>query len=135
MQSKLAQMYPLRRWPVQYPATKLVFFFSSRRRHTRLQGDWSSDVCSSDLVVTLGQFTPAEHRNAHCVKVAGADDVKTHRNRFAGPRRRPPLGNRKVPRIRAANWHVVRDGYALNSGQSIKPSRKLFDEAAALGVA
>src|SRR3989454_2944482 len=26
-----------------------VFFFSSRRRHTRLQGDWSSDVCSSDL--------------------------------------------------------------------------------------
>src|SRR3989454_7064264 len=27
----------------------IVFFFSSRRRHTRLQGDWSSDVCSSDL--------------------------------------------------------------------------------------
>src|SRR2546426_12742382 len=26
------------------------FFFSSRRRHTRLQGDWSSDVCSSVLV-------------------------------------------------------------------------------------
>src|SRR6266566_7784459 len=25
------------------------FFFSSKRRHTRLQGDWSSDVCSSDL--------------------------------------------------------------------------------------
>src|SRR6266446_8346108 len=25
------------------------FFFSSRRRHTRLHGDWSSDVCSSDL--------------------------------------------------------------------------------------
>src|SRR5688500_19073534 len=33
------------------------FFFSSRRRHTRLQGDWSSDVCSSDLdavVTTAG---------------------------------------------------------------------------------
>src|SRR5215467_14838052 len=29
------------------------FFFSSRRRHTRLQGDWSSDVCSSDLVPSL----------------------------------------------------------------------------------
>src|SRR5207248_7461939 len=27
----------------------LVFFFSSRRRHTRSYGDWSSDVCSSDL--------------------------------------------------------------------------------------
>src|ERR1022692_5055835 len=31
------------------------FFFSSRRRHTRLQGDWSSDVCSSDLVDRLYQ--------------------------------------------------------------------------------
>src|SRR5256885_5212456 len=29
------------------------FFFSSRRRHTRLQGDWSSDVCSSDLFEML----------------------------------------------------------------------------------
>src|SRR5256885_10595916 len=28
---------------------RCIFFFSSRRRHTRLQGDWSSDVCSSDL--------------------------------------------------------------------------------------
>src|SRR2546430_12425491 len=27
-----------------------VFFFSSRRRHTRFDCDWSSDVCSSDLV-------------------------------------------------------------------------------------
>src|SRR5437762_10898179 len=27
----------------------LIFFFSSRRRHTRYIGDWSSDVCSSDL--------------------------------------------------------------------------------------
>src|SRR5438477_25907 len=30
------------------PAT-IRFFFSSRRRHTRLTCDWSSDVCSSDL--------------------------------------------------------------------------------------
>src|SRR5256885_5498369 len=33
-----------------------VVFFSSRRRHTRLQGDWSSDVCSSDLGYTLDCF-------------------------------------------------------------------------------
>src|SRR4051812_49575194 len=31
----------------------LFFFFSSRRRHTRLTCDWSSDVWSSDLVVQL----------------------------------------------------------------------------------
>src|ERR1039457_6296468 len=34
------------------------FFFSSRRRHTRLQGDWSSDVCSSDLSVGAGAEDP-----------------------------------------------------------------------------
>src|SRR5438093_697880 len=31
----------------------LLFFFSSRRRHTRLVSDWSSDVCSSDLLDLL----------------------------------------------------------------------------------
>src|SRR5436309_9275313 len=31
------------------------FFFSSRRRHTRFSRDWSSDVCSSDLVAHLRQ--------------------------------------------------------------------------------
>src|SRR3989454_3426476 len=54
------------------------FFFSSRRRHTRLQGDWSSDVCSSDLdnleyrqVVSLAQaalrerLTGAERARAY----------------------------------------------------------------------
>src|SRR5574340_877004 len=30
-------------------AILVLFFFSSRRRHTRSFGDWSSDVCSSDL--------------------------------------------------------------------------------------
>src|SRR2546428_943329 len=33
----------------------VVFFFSSRRRHTRSDRDWSSDVCSSDL--TAQSFT------------------------------------------------------------------------------
>src|SRR5205085_5719848 len=32
----------------------LFFFFSSRRRHTRFDCDWSSDVCSSDLGCELG---------------------------------------------------------------------------------
>src|SRR2546429_7204579 len=30
-----------------------LFFFSSRRRHTRCSRDWSSDVCSSDLGITV----------------------------------------------------------------------------------
>src|SRR5256885_10889074 len=42
----------------------IIFFFSSRRRHTRLQGDWSSDVCSSDL----GIFDRAKAAGA-CVSI------------------------------------------------------------------
>src|SRR5690625_960336 len=42
----------MRSYAVEEPevdTTVCVFFFSSRRRHTRLPRDWSSDVCSSDL--------------------------------------------------------------------------------------
>src|SRR5256886_7704854 len=38
------------------------FFFSSRRRHTRFDCDWSSDVCSSDLVARA--LVPRGSRNA-----------------------------------------------------------------------
>src|SRR5690606_39791986 len=55
------------------------FFFSSRRRHTRFSRDWSSDVCSSDLIshpalkLQLG-------RNRKCfnqirAKITGADFI------------------------------------------------------------
>src|SRR2546429_3390302 len=35
--------------PNRATSSAVVFFFSSRRRHTRCSRDWSSDVCSSDL--------------------------------------------------------------------------------------
>src|SRR5256885_12266175 len=38
----------------EWASSYFFFFFSSRRRHTRLQGDWSSDVCSSDLLMHTG---------------------------------------------------------------------------------
>src|SRR5262249_56018970 len=45
----------------------LGFFFSSRRRHTRLVSDWSSDVCSSDLAPVRCQLQrcrePLQRRN------------------------------------------------------------------------
>src|SRR3712207_6259741 len=37
-----------------YNLVNLIFFFSSRRRHTRYWRDWSSDVCSSDLALRDG---------------------------------------------------------------------------------
>ena len=36
------------------------FFFSSRRRHTRCSRDWSSDVCSSDLIENVQVFATIE---------------------------------------------------------------------------
>src|SRR5256885_7693496 len=44
----------------------IYFFFSSRRRHTRLQGDWSSDVCSSDLLQAR-----AQNQHAHDAIASG----------------------------------------------------------------
>src|SRR5438132_10142622 len=41
----------------------LVFFFSSRRRHTRSLCDWSSDVCSSDLFLQTPIMTSFLHRS------------------------------------------------------------------------
>src|SRR5256885_14895290 len=55
----------------------MCFFFSSRRRHTRLQGDWSSDVCSSDLAVERQfQGRAGEPRlQAGAVARQGGDEV------------------------------------------------------------
>src|SRR5204863_37900 len=39
-------------------ATSVNLFFSSRRRHTSSLRDWSSDVCSSDLAITVVDMTP-----------------------------------------------------------------------------
>src|SRR5207249_8736496 len=38
------------------------FFFSSRRRHTRSKRDWSSDVCSSDLLNIMASTTETQQR-------------------------------------------------------------------------
>src|SRR5207245_8120414 len=43
----------------------VFFFFSSRRRHTRCYRDWSSDVCSSDLVLLGLALGEPEHEQEH----------------------------------------------------------------------
>src|SRR5207249_7620739 len=54
-----------------------LFFFSSRRRHTRSKRDWSSDVCSSDLWMgILGELdtNPDQHdvSSIRCMIVGGS---------------------------------------------------------------
>src|SRR5437762_14063568 len=58
----------------------LLFFFSSRRRHTRYIGDWSSDVCSSDLTMAahVAAMAPATNIGAaHPVALSGGVDKES----------------------------------------------------------
>src|SRR6266850_7823441 len=57
------------------------FFFSSRRRHTRLQGDWSSDVCSSDLC-SPGAFIEGRLAPRREIPVTGGRANVDCRSRF-----------------------------------------------------
>src|SRR5262245_64346294 len=65
----------------------VFFFFSSRRRHTRCLSDWSSDVCSSDLMYQQSQA--AGHRRAQLPRLGGP--VPARGDRAAGePSDDPP---------------------------------------------
>src|SRR5256885_4865568 len=63
----------------------VFFFFSSRRRHTRLQGDWSSDVCSSDLPEIIRAVTEfiGSPLEAHAEAIVAASPVTYVSNRSA----------------------------------------------------
>src|SRR6266567_5803127 len=57
------------------------FFFSSRRRHTRFDCDWSSDVCSSDLggIIEQQEVHPARLPRIHAEIYTVAENVGTQR--------------------------------------------------------
>src|SRR5690242_21962578 len=58
-----------------------AFFFSSRRRHTRLTCDWSSDVCSSDLVELASHEAGAVHVGVAGLVARQLDDLLAARGR------------------------------------------------------
>src|SRR5260370_9768807 len=63
----------------------VMFFFSSRRRHTRFKCDWSSDVCSSDLGQPYGRDEEHWHRAAREIdaeETASAKVKRTSRRAF-----------------------------------------------------
>src|SRR6266487_4522119 len=51
------------------PDRLIGFCFSSRRRHTRWTGDWSSDVCSSDLTAARNSGCSSSHAQASASEV------------------------------------------------------------------
>src|SRR2546429_9020085 len=54
----------------------VFFFFSSRRRHTRCSRDWSSDVCSSDLLAEKMIAEVKDHPKSQPGVVAGGLDLR-----------------------------------------------------------
>src|SRR3712207_7202578 len=67
---KLAHNEVMQTW---CEAVRVLFFFSSRRRHTRYWRDWSSDVCSSDLLGLVAHVH--EHFGVRDLKDASLDDL------------------------------------------------------------
>src|SRR5688500_20187723 len=86
------------------------FVFSSRRRHTRLQGDWSSDVCSSDLLRMA--FTNGKIRTGKSLDCKGSN--QSYINRTAAVRNKssrdfvPPW--RVFARARSEERRVGKEG-------------------------
>src|SRR6266487_5973748 len=84
-----------------------LFFFSSRRRHTRWTGDWSSDVCSSDLLGALQRAGSIRDRGVGvlgdrvAVRPAGAED-----DVMAGPGERSAQGATDVAGADDGDLHV-----------------------------
>src|SRR5690348_89044 len=72
------------------------FFFSSRRRHTRWTGDWSSDVCSSDLTPA----PPAPQQKQPKVKAGSKDDVNA-------------IGDRGMGGKGLGNWYSIEKEVAM----------------------
>src|SRR2546422_3622705 len=78
-----------------YVCAFLFFFFSSRRRHTRCSRDWSSDVCSSDLLRPNGSrlscgrnvASPAVPPSPSSASHLEADDDWEEGRRRTGPAR------------------------------------------------
>src|SRR5688500_20406477 len=96
------------------------FFFSSRRRHTRLQGDWSSDVCSSDLDVAIA-------------RLEGRDIVPAETERRIVRRRLAKRGQRVRHVTRAPSRKIGRAScrervYTAGVGEEATKKRKEVDK-------
>src|SRR2546426_3342419 len=103
-----------------YRCAGFFFFFSSRRRHTRLQGDWSSDVCSSDLAEPR---TELPHGGEEARLGDRAHDREGHARdqRPAAERRRvvPRLQGRRDAVRQEHGTHRQPTGERLRQGQHV----------------
>src|SRR2546429_8996852 len=98
------------------------FFFSSRRRHTRCSRDWSSDVCSSDLVHAPSSQGPPDglFGAGQLVPIPVANVPRVFHQRKTSPAWRallPACSNvRKPSRVTPAKPNRVAAGLADSQG-------------------
>src|SRR5690348_18302810 len=84
--------------------SSITFFFSSRRRHTRWTGDWSSDVCSSDLTATFTPRTPAEARRRALAETLDVRSGATGTSDVRANYRTPRSEERRVGKESRSRW-------------------------------
>src|SRR5256885_6111704 len=97
----------------------VLIFFSSRRRHTRLQGDWSSDVCSSDLAPDRAGVRPARARSGAGRGGGDVGRVRPGAAGHAGRRPRPLAAGRRGGGGRGREGGGVGKGVELGGGRVI----------------
>src|SRR2546430_4097930 len=90
-----------------------IFFFSSRRRHTRFDCDWSSDVCSSDLCGFFLWQDDAKIREESAVLGNSRSEP-----RQAPQTPRKPISNPHAPLTPQSRGHPDRKSTRLNSSHS-----------------
>src|SRR5256885_7866212 len=145
------------------PVRDCSFFFSSRRRHTRLQGDWSSDVCSSHLfafktaraMLANGFYPDTISSDVHTLCIEGpAFDQVTTLSKFlcmgmplndviaastvnaAMALRRPELGSLKPGSVGDATLISIKQGqfdYVDVVGEHLIGDRKIVSEGVVIG--
>src|SRR2546426_2963039 len=98
----------------------VFFFFSSRRRHTRLQGDWSSDVCSSDLYQNCSIPLPFGNTvyevfpiDSNLTITANGNGIWWQNSKTGGPLFFPPFGT-SVANVDKEEGHPVKNLFPLD---------------------
>src|SRR5207248_4781961 len=88
------------------------FFFSSRRRHTRSYGDWSSDVCSSDLAF----WSPERRGSSEGTSVAASSPAGIKSSPWCATRRGQPTC--RGPEPAGFHAHPTRTSIELEIGRA-----------------
>src|SRR5690348_17922916 len=105
------------------------FFFSSRRRHTRWTGDWSSDVCSSDLQhaeISKALGAPQQEARDTALRLAALHRRVLHQThaRTDACCLRAPTKDRKSTRLNSSHPSISYAVFCLKKKKKQKPSTR-----------